>query len=92
MFSSLTHTGSDATFTLGYRRDNSLLNLQWEVALLPLSKPASASRKEPTQTDPSRRRVGATPLSQANSAGSRMLRVPRPQTSNKESTLSFRPL
>lgn len=77
MFSSLTHTSSDSTLTKGYRWANSLLNLQWEVALLPFSKPASASRNEPTQTDPKRRTIGATRLNQANSAWSRALRVPR---------------
>src|SRR2546429_7870187 len=48
---------------------NSLLNLQWEVALFPLSRPASARRNEPTQTEPRRRTLGATRLSQAKSAG-----------------------
>src|SRR5262249_47600441 len=92
MFPSLTHTGSDATFTWGYRRANSLLNLQWEVAVLPLSKPASASKNEPTQTDPKRRTVGAMRLSQANSSRSRTFLVPRPQTNNKESKFPFSPL
>jgi hypothetical protein len=92
MLSSLTHTSSDSTLTMGYRRANSLLNLQWEVALLPFSKPASASRNEPTQTEPKRRTVGATRLSQANMAWSRELRMPRPQTSNNESKFSLRAL
>lgn len=46
---------------------------------------ASASRNAPTQTAPSRRTCGAIFPSQANSAGSRLCRLARPQTSRTES-------
>src|SRR5215469_9126690 len=90
MLSSLTHTRSDSTFTRGYRCANSFANLQCEVALFPLSKPASARRNDATQTDPKRLILEAMLLSQAKSSASRAFRVATPQTSNNESKFFLR--
>ena len=54
-----------------------------------LASPASANKKDPTQTEPIRRTEGAIFFSQANNSGSRSVRVFNPQTRSRESNFPF---
>src|SRR5262245_50227189 len=64
---SRTKIGSGSTATRGYCSASCRHAPQWVVARRPSSKPASANRKAPVQTEPSRRTRGAIRRSQLTS-------------------------